>query len=482
MDVVRYNTELKTVIHRMILKKALVLGISMLCLVGLSNASAQDTVRVSLEQFIAKGLENSGQLDAERQKVRLAENRIRQVQSKRYVPKFELNTQHGVIPGVKSNREDLDPNEYYLDPNLKNDFEDIAVFTRAEVQLVQPLYTWGALKNAVKASKAAANAAESEFQITENETELRLYKLYQSYLLSLEISRLLDEAQQQLDDIGEQIQKKKDEEGSELDDTDVFKFEVFKSEFAIRMAEVRANTEYIQNVWNYVMDAPEGTVYIPEKQFLDPVQNELKTLDYYRMRAVNERPEIEGLEAGINAAQYGVKATKAQNYPSVFLGLQGSFAHTPNRPRQSNPFIINNTNYASAGIGIGIRQNLDFFSMKYEVQKSKIQRQQAKFSKVAAIDGITLQVNEKYKEATVSKVKVAKTDEALVTSKRWLRQEQLDYDFGMSNTKDLIDAIQKELELTVQYKREVFNLNKNMAELFNASDLAVTTLTTNYSQ
>lgn len=461
--------------------KTLLLGaICLFCFI--SAGQAQDTVRVSLQEFIAQGVQNSGEIDAERQKVRLATNRIRQTQSKRYVPKFELNTQHGVIPGVKSDRDDLDENEYYLDPNLENDFEDIAVFTRAEVQLIQPLYTWGALKNAVKASKAAANAAESQFNIKKSETELRLYKLYQSYLLSLEVSRLLDEAQQQLDDIGQQIEEKRKEEGSELDESDVFKFEVFKSEFAIRTAEVKENAEYVQNVWNYVMDATGNTVYMPEERFLDPVQNPIKTLDYYRSRAVNQRPEVEALEAGIEAAEYGVNATRAQNYPSLFLGLQGSFAHTPNRPRQSNPFIINNTNYASASIGVGIRQNLNFLSMKYDVQKSKIQREQAEFSKQAAIDGIVLQINEKYKEASVSKIKVEKTDEALVTSKKWLRQEQLDYDFGMNNTKDLIDAIQKELELKVKYKREIFNFNQDMAELFKASDLSVTKLTTNYSE
>lgn len=467
--------------NRTMSTKTLLLGaVCLFCVI--SAGQAQDTVRVSLQEFIAQGVQNSGEIDAERQKVRLAENRIRQTQSKRYVPKFELNTQHGVIPGVKSNRDDLDENEYYLDPNLENDFEDIAVFTRAEVQLIQPLYTWGALKNAVKASKAAANAAESQFNIKKSETELRLYKLYQSYLLSLEVSRLLDEAQQQLDDIGQQIEEKRKEEGSELDESDVFKFEVFKSEFAIRTAEVKENAEYVQNIWNYVMNATGNTVYMPEERFLDPVQNPIKTLDYYRSRAVNQRPEVEALEAGIEAAEYGVNATRAQNYPSLFLGLQGSFAHTPNRPRQSNPFIINNTNYASASIGVGIRQNLDFLSMKYDVQKSKIQREQAEFSKQAAIDGIVLQINEKYKEASVSKIKVEKTDEALVTSKKWLRQEQLDYDFGMNNTKDLIDAIQKELELKVKYKREIFNFNQDMAELFKASDLSVTKLTTNYSE
>ena len=451
-------------------------------LLGFSPALGQDTVRVSLQDFISRGIENSNEIDAEQQKVDLAENKIRQTQSKRYVPKFELNTQHGVIPGVKSSRDDLDPNEFYLDPDLENDFEDIGLFTRAEVEIIQPIYTWGALKNAVKASKAGADAAASKLAIKRNETELRLYKLYQSYLLSLEVNRLLNEAQKQLDDIGGQLEEKKNEEGSELDESDIFKFEVFKSEFAIRAADVRENAKYIQNVWNYVLQGPKETVFMPEEQFLDPVQNPIKELDFYKAKAINTRPEIEGLEAGINAAEYVLKATKAQNYPSLFMGLNGRYANTPNRPRQSNPFIINNTNFSSASIGFGIRQNLDFFSAKYDVRERRIQHQQARYSKEAAMDGIILQINEKYKEASLSKIKVEKTDEALVTSKKWLRQEQLDYDFGIGDTKDLIDAIQKELELKVQYKQQIFNFNKDMAELFGASDLPVSTLTTKFSE
>ncbi len=453
----------------------------LICCLFISTAGhAQDTVRVSLQQFVKQGMENSDEIDAARQKVNLADNQIRQTQSERFLPTFELNTQHGVIPGVKSDREDLDENEYYLDPNLENDFEDIAVFTRAELQAVQPVFTWGGLSNAVKASKAAAEAAESEFRITKDQTELRLYNLYQSYLLSLEVQRLLDEADNQIRRVEEALEESKKEKDSDLDESDLFEFKVFKSEFAIRKAEVQENALYIQRVWNYVLQAGEGTVYMPEERFLDPVQNPIKTIDFYKRRAVNDRPEINALEAGINAAEYGVQATKAQRYPSLFIGLSGTYANTPNRPRQSNPFIINNTNYASASIGFGIRQNLDFFSLRYDVKERQIQRKQAQFSKEAAVQGITLQINEKYKDANLSKIKIEKTDEALTTTKKWVRQEQLDYDFDIGDPKDLIDAIKKELVLKVQYKQFIFNFNKDMAELFNTSALPVISLTTNY--
>lgn len=453
--------------------------VGLILVVSTSDLSAQDTVKVSLQEFIEIGVNNSGQLDFEQQKVSLAENRIDQAQNQRYLPRFELSTQHGLVPGVKSNVEGLDPNEFYLDPDLENDWEDIGVFTRAEVNAVQPIFAWGGLRNLVKAARAGAESAREQFESQKGNIEMRLYELYESYLLSIELKRLLDEANSKINDIEQQIEEQRESGDSELDESDVFKFEIFKSEFAVRAAEVNENIAYIKNIWSYVTQSDENTVYMPDLQFLDPVGNDIQEIDYYRAHAIQNRAEVKAIEAGIEAAEYGLEATKAQNYPTLFLGLSGSYANTPNRPRQSNPFIINNSNYASAAFGIGIRQNLDFFSMKSDVERSNIQYNQAKYLKDAAVDGIVLEINDKYKNASLSKIKVERTDEALVTSKKWLRQEQLDYDFGMGDTKDLIDAMQKELELKVQLKREIFEFNKNMAELYRASGMDITTLKMN---
>ncbi len=456
--------------------KRILFLLSILLISANLSAFAQDTVRVSLDEFIQRGIENSGQIDFERQKVNLAENRISQARAKKYLPTFELNSQHGVIPGVKSNRGDLDPNEYYLDPELENDWEDIGLFTRVEVSAVQPIFAWGGLNNLVNAAEAAATAAKEQFESQKAGIEIRLFELYQSYLLTLEVQRLLDEAQGQIDKITRQIEERQEEGDAEIDDSDVFKFKVFKSEFGIRAAEVQENADYIRSIWDYVLQADGNTVYMPEESFLDPVSNAIQGLDYYRMNAVEARPEMKATEAGIAASRFGLKATKAQSLPTLFLGLTGSYATTPNRPRQSNPFIINNSNYASGAVGFGFRQNLDFLSIKSDIDRRKLQLNQAKYLQEAAVDGIVLEVNQKYRDASLSKIKVEKTDEALVTSKQWLRQEQLDYDFGIGETKDLLDAMKKELELRVQLKQEIFEFNKNMAELFKASGFDIKSL------
>ena len=67
-----------------------------------------------------------------------------------------MSTQHGLVPGVVSNM-GIPPNEFYLDPNLSNDWENWAIFTRAEVERCTAIlyYTWGAITNAIKATESA---------------------------------------------------------------------------------------------------------------------------------------------------------------------------------------------------------------------------------------------------------------------------------------------------------------------------------------
>ena len=234
-------------------------------------ASAQDTLSITLPEFLEKGLNNSGQVAYESGRVDLAENRLRTAKAQRIFPRLELNTQHGVVPGVVSNIDGLGEGELYLDPNLENDWENWAVFTRAELTATQPIYTWGAINSAVKAAEAGAKSAQYEFSAVKAEAEIQLFDLYYSYLLAMEISRILEDANEQLEQVEGQIEEMREEGNPELEESDVFKFEIFKSEFVTRRVEVQESLDYIKRVWNYALQAEPGVVYVPESNFLDPV-------------------------------------------------------------------------------------------------------------------------------------------------------------------------------------------------------------------
>ena len=444
----------------------------------IAPVNAQDTLRISLQDFIEKGIERSGQVDYLSNAVDLAENSAEQARDQRILPRINLSTQHGLVPGVDSNT-GRPPNEFYLDPNLSNDWENWAIFTRAEVSAAQPIYTWGAISNAITATESAANAARFRFDAEMKEIELRLFDLYYSYQLALELERILNEAEEQVRRVERQLDDMQEEGDPDLDQSDVFKFDIFKAEFEVQRVEVNQSLDNVRRIWAYVLDPTQATVYQPESLFLEAVPFELEPYDYYQTIALNQRSELKGADAGINAAESQIEAVKSQYYPSLFLGLTGSYANTPNRPRQSNPFIINSTNYASAAFGLSFRQNLNFLTTQTKVDRARIQRNQVEDLKSALTDGIVLELNDTYRKAAVAQKRVTQLEEVLSISKNWVRQEQLDYDFGFGDVKDLLDSVQKELETRVELKQNTFELNKRVAELYKAAGIPVQQLQIN---
>lgn len=437
----------------------------------------QDTLSINLNDFIEKGINRSGQISYQSRAVDLAQNRAQQARSQRFFPRFEFNSQHGVVPGVVSS----DPDQFrdgqlYLDPNLENDWENWAVFTRAEISAVQPIYAWGAVGNAIDAAKAGARAAEYQFSAVKSEAEIQLLELYYSYLLSMEIERILNDANDQIQQVERQIERMREEGDPDLKESDVFKFEIYQAEFEVNKVEVQEAVASVRRVWNYILSDGGEIIYKPSENFLDPVSVRLESFDYYQQLAFIERNELKGVEQGIEALKLQADAVKAQQYPMLFLGVSGSYANTPNRPRQTNPFIINNTNFASGAVGFGIRQNLNFSSMRASRDRADIEYNRVRDLRDALTDGIVLELNDTYQAAVVAEKRVEQTEKALVTARNWVRNEQLNYDIGFGDVEDLLDAVQKELELRLQLKQNVFDLNKKIAALYKAAGIPLNQL------
>lgn len=439
---------------------------------------AQDTVRVSLPEFVERGLERSGQTAYLNNAVDLAENRAVQARNQRILPRIELSTQHGVIPGVVSQK-DLPPGQFYMDPDLSNDWEDWAIFTRAELSAVQPIFTWGAINSAIEATEHAVRAAEFRFEAEKKEIEIQLFELYYSYLLALEMDRILVDADSQMRQVERQLREMEEDGDPDLKQSDIFKFEIFKAEFEVQRVEVHQSLDSVKRIWSYALGSDGTVVFLPEQDFIEAVPFELEPFSFYEAIAMDNRAELRGAEAGIDATRKSIDAVRSQNYPSLFLGISGSYANTPNRPRQTNPFIINSTNYASAAVGLSIRQNLNFLSTRSNVERAEIEHRRVRNLKDALSDGITLELNERYREAVVAQNKVKQLEEVLTISRNWVRQEQLDYDFGFGEVDDLIESVQKELETRVELKQNVFELNTKIATLYKAAGIPINQLSLN---
>lgn len=435
-----------------------------------SSLFGQDTLAISLDQFLELSLKNAGQLKLANNDIKLAKNRRQQTENQRFLPRLDYRSDHALVAGVKS------PGNYpedriYLDPDATNDWSKVGILTRMRISGVQPIFTWGAVRKAIEAAELGIRAVEQQSVATKKEIQILLSELYFSYVLSLEIERLLRDADEKMGQIERAMEKQEKENPADLDESDVFKFRVFKAQFGIQREEVKRSLEFVRESWNYVLRNDKGIIYEPETRFLDPLFSDMSELSYYQNSAMINRPELEAIGYSQDALSMYIKSLRAQNKPGLFLGFTTTFASTPVRPKQPNPFIQTPENTFNTAVGLTIRQNLNFLQVKTSLQRSRLEVKRLEFIENAIKDGIMLELNDSFRIAAISKVKVEQTQEALKIAKEWLRSEQLDYDLGFGESKDLIDAVRQELELRLEEKQSIFEYNQAMATLNNRAGL-----------
>ncbi len=441
-----------------------------------SSLKAQDTLRYSLSEFIEAGLENSSLINAQKREIELAQNRVFRAQSQRILPRVNLNTAHGLIPGVTS-PSGTPSNQLYLDPNLENDWENWAVFTQAEITALQPIYTWGAIGNAVKAAREGAEAVIHQVEAEKNAYKLQLAELYYSRLLSVELHRLISQAQRDLVDAEKQLEEMRDSGDHNLEEADFFQFYIFTHEFAAQADEVYQNLIFSNEVWKLALGITGDVVLLPNENFLDPLPQPINAVTFYEQSALENRPELKGLASAQRAARAGKEAIEAGYYPSLFLGLQARGAYTPNRPRQTNPFIRNTTNYGSVSFGFSFQQNLNVVQIRNQAQRSQIQIRQLEDFEYAAQDGIMLEIRDQYRALMIAESRMRNIRKAFDVSNEWLRMEQIDYDLGFADAKNLVDALRNKFEFEANYLNRVHDYNTRKIRLWNSTGLPIQNLT-----
>lgn len=430
-----------------------------------------DTVYLSYSEFVERALGEVGQLKAAETNVELAQNQLRQVKDLKFIPSLQMTTEHGILPRVVSPNGFPD-NEIYLDPDATYDWENWGFANRFRISGVQPLFIWGAVDKAIEAAQFGVQAVTQQKNATREEIELQLHQLYYGYQLAMEIERLLDLAIETMNTVERSINQQRKESPELINESEIYKFKVFQAQFKAREDEVKQNLLFVRESWKYILNADERT-YLPASMYLEAPHQQVLTIDYYQTAALMNRSEIKALSYAEQGARMYMEAKKAENKPGFYMGFTGTFAHAPSRPRQDNPFISSDGNTLNMSFGFSIRQNLNFTQMRTTMNRASLEVDKIVHQQKAVRDLVMLDVHEKYRDASIAESKYESSSEALRITKEWLRMEQLDYDFGIGEVRDVVDALKQELELRLEEKQTIFDYKIRMASLHKASGLSI---------
>jgi len=454
------------------LQPALALLIPAFVLLATPAAARQaDTLRLSLPDVVTGSLDVSPEVDEVEAQREYSEARYDLARASRFFTEFQLTTAHALAPGI-DNPNNTPTDRLYLDPDVRNEWGALRMFNQVEASILQPIYTWGELSQSVAAARSGVAVDRAARDEKAAEVALRAGELYVDLQLADALERLTAEA-------GEIVQRAKREitrlleAGTEnVDDADLFQVMITEQTFNRRVTEVNERLATARAAVRRQLFLPDETT-IGATSTLERIPFAVDSLETYQRLALRHRPILRRVASGREARSALLRVERSKLYPRLVLGARFRVAATPGRYRQPNPYINDDLRGQSAQVGIGIRQNLNVFQTRSRIRQAAAQLDQVEFQQDAARQFVLFEVEQAWRDVTITRAAVDAQDNALRISREWLQTEQINFDLDIGDTENLVDAVRMNLELQAEMHRAVRDYNVALLRLLHASGILI---------
>ncbi len=430
-----------------------------------ARAQGSDTVRVDAQDAMRIALEVSPEVGAVASELAYAEARRSLARASRFATDFSIQTAHAVAPGLENVPDGVPTDEFYLYPDVRNDWENIRPFNRFETTLLQPLFTWGQISGSIDAADHGVDVERASVAQKQNEVALRSGEIYYGLLLAEQLSRLAEEAGEVVEQAKDEIQRLLDEGDETVDDADLFQVRITEQELARRVVEVDQRLLTVRSALRRQLMLPETFVVVPEERVLAPIEFVLDSLAAYEKLALIHRSELEQATAGTAAREAQVRVARSDYFPKLFLGIESRVTLTEGRFRQPNPYVNDPYRGRSLRAGLGLQLPLNFAQTRAKVEQAEAQHNEVRHQLTAARQLVLFEVEEAYRNVIAARSAMESQDAALAISQDWLRTEQINFDLDLGDTENLVDAVQTSFELEASYYEQVRKYNVTILTL-----------------
>ncbi|MBE9600633.1 TolC family protein [Pedobacter sp. MC2016-24] len=384
---------------------------------------AQETKKLSLQEAIALGIENSKNL-------KLSQNKIDQAIANLNVVK------DNALPTAKAsflyNHAEIPTNTLIIggaDPLHLPKRADAFVGTAAVEELI---YGGGKLRYAEESTKLLTEVARLDADKSKEEISYAVINTYYSLFKVLQSKKVVA---QNLEAIAGQLkQSQRFFEQGIVTKNDVLRFQLQQANISLTGMEIENNRKII----NYNLDILLGLNENTEIEISDPDKEikQLAPLSNYMEAAFASRQELKQLDLQNKLADVNIKSVKANTLPTVGVGANLYYINP------SGSFIPPTNQYiVPITIGANISWNIgNLWTNKNKVSEARIQQKSIDIQKDLISDNVKTEINKNYQDykLALSKISVLETSIAQATENDKLLESK--YKNNVASAIDRIDA------------------------------------------
>jgi outer membrane protein len=409
---------------------------ALLCTVGLAQERA-----LTLEESIAIGLQNSPALHSSQMKSDYAEAKAGEASANLY-PSLKVQAGYQKLSNVSNNITipaipPVFPGGSLSLPVVLDNYT-----TKATLQ--QPLYTGGKLSGAADNAHYSAQASQKDFENDKANLIYNITSAYWNVYRAQEAKQFADENVNQVSAHLSDIQNRFAQ--GLVTKNDVLKVQVQLSNSKLNQTDAENNLTLAMISFNSTVGLPLDTqISIASK--LTPTTKEFPQLKELLADASSRRPDMQGMELKVKAAEAGVSAARGGWLPQLFL--IGDYYYS--RPNQRY-FPAQDKFLDSWDVGVSLQFDVwNNLTTVYQTSAAEAQYEQSKDLLRTMKDAITLDVTQSYLVFEQAKRRIQMTELSVEQADENYRVAKQTFEAGMATNTDLLDAEVALLQAKLQH-------------------------------
>ncbi|WP_415328225.1 TolC family protein [Chryseobacterium sp. MMS23-Vi53] len=397
--------------------------IALSLLLGIANANAQEKKRLTLDEAVQLGIQNSKNLKIDAAKIEEATADLLEAKN-RQLPELKISGSYLYLP----NKPNVNIKLSGASSEGGGSSPEVHQVAYGMANLSVPIYSGGRIKYGIESAKYLVEASKLN---TENDKVAIAYNVAQAY-------NNLFKANQSIKVLEENLtaSQKRDETFLKLENNGVIarndrlKANLQTSNIELQLLEARNNYNIANINMDLLIGLPETTEIEVDENYIDE-GTDVKPVDFYVNEAKENRKDVQALAKQRQAAALGTKAAKAENLPSV--------AFTGGYVAADIPKFL--TIYNAVNVGVGISYNLSNIWKKNSAEKQSQARElQLSATNELLNDNIKLDVNREYQNTDYSKKRITVFEKSAEQANENYRITKNKYDNGLATMTELLDA------------------------------------------
>jgi len=414
---------------------AIVSAIIVLC--GTGNIMAQAPMKLTVNEAIRLGLQNSGKLKISEAKIQEAEAAYHEAKDRQ-------------LPDVKVSGSYLRLNNPSVDLKIKTSSSsgggqqsgggvkvEQAAYGIANASI--PLFSGFRIKYGIESAKYLEQASRLDAEKDKEEVIQNTINAYSNMYKAQKAVDLVKE------NLARDEQRVKDfsnlERNGLMARNDLLKAQLQQSTIELSLLDAENNLKMTNINMALMLGLPESTEFAADTTGL-PGNPDPGSILQWEQTALEQRKDRAALSARISAAETSIKAINGEYYPGIALTGGYIAADVPN--------VLTLTNAVNAGIGV--QYNIGSIwktGAKLDAAKARLHQAQATESILA--DQVRLEVNQAYQAYVLSLKKMSVYQKSIEQANENYRITKNKYDNNLVTTTDLLDADVAQLQARLAY-------------------------------